>query len=119
MFLERIIIYFQSKRLHIFDNKNRCCSCISFCKGMNLPNIRSKFHQMFDGLIQRQSFIRKLFFRSEIIIQRVFNTIPGCINDRIAFQYPFFFRNIIGSDFSGMVKYTFKKATMNRHPFCR
>ena len=39
MLLERIIINFQSKRLHIFDNKDRCCSCISFCKWMNLPDV--------------------------------------------------------------------------------
>ena len=38
MIHKRFVVHIQTKALHIFDDKDCRCACVTFSKGMNLPD---------------------------------------------------------------------------------
>ena len=108
IFTERIVIDMEPKSLHILYHKHRSCSCIPFAEGMNLPNIRCELCKVFYCCFDRKAFIRELLFGGEIIIQCFFYAVEISVDNRLAVQYPLFFRNVILADLPSVVEDTFK-----------
>lgn len=67
-------------------------SGVALAERMDLPNIRSKRGKMLHTAFYGQALVRKSFLCCEIIIKDVFDAIPRCVGNSIAFQHPFLFR---------------------------
>ena len=105
--------------LFILNHKHGGGSCVPLAEGMNPPNVRCKFCKVLYRRFHGQSLIGKLFFGGKIIIQSIFYVIEIGVDNRFAIQYPFFFRNVILSYLSGVVKYTLEQSVVNGNPLGR
>ena len=71
IFFERIVIGAEAEGSHIFDHKHGGSSRVALAEWVYLPNVRSKFRQVFHRCFNRQSLIRKIFFGFEIVIKGI------------------------------------------------
>ena len=119
IFFECVIVYAKAECFHVFYHKYGSCTGVSFAERVNLPNIRSKFCQMLYSFIYGQTLIRKLLFGGKIIVQSFLNTVPICIDDCIAVQYPLFLCDIVLPNLSCVTEHTLEQSAMNRKPLGR
>ena len=119
VFCKNVIAHFKTKGFQVLNNKYCRRSCIALAERMDLPNVRSKFCDMFYRSLNRKRRILKLFFGLEIIIKSGIDTFKRSISHSVTGKHPFGFGDVIISDFSGMVKNTCKQSPVDFFKFSR
>ena len=74
---------------------------------------------MLHRCVNRQPIIRELLFGSEVLIQRISDTVPIRIDYGVAVQHPLFLGDIVLPYLTGAVKYTLKQSAVNGEPLDR
>ena len=116
---KNIISDSKPERTQILDKENCCRPCIPFPKNMNLPKSRNKSGKMPYYFRHGKPFIAVGFLLRKIIFQRRSKFCRTAIDHGISIKYPFFLRNIIVSDLTGMCVDTFEQSPVNREILCR
>lgn len=119
MVCEKFIIDVEAYGTEILYGKDSCGARVSLAECMDLPYPGDKACQVGDHFVPGDSFVTVCAFLRDVIFQGPVQIFPIQVTDRRSFKHPFFLRDVIVANSSGMFEYTVKNSPVQRYDTVR